>query len=682
MSKPNLFTCLALGALAAACDPWDDGGGPTPLATPSSTGTTAPTPPPPPTGTSINVAGPTPTVMPTPPAPTSTGSPSPTPTATGTAAPTPTVTPHDQLPPVFADGVFHAAAAPASGGTLIVTSDGTTAVAADADRDSVFLVDLATRAVRVVATDAGDQLGRVLEGPAGTVFVAARRGGAILALDLATATIRSRMPVCNAPRGMAYDATANALHVACRSGKLVTLDATSGSVITSVKLDDDLRDVLLVGGARYVTRFRSAELLRVDSTGAVAARATPPIIASQGASVAYRSVALPNGMVLLSHQVESNTQLGTGLGAYYGGSCAGGGVVQQVMTLASVDGTALPVGTSSPDGSSSPLPTTQTTTSFSMASRIVVGAVGPVDLAVSRDGTRVALLGTGNSWELKGDLPNLFVDKLDTTSGGPPATFAGNACNGAASVAHHMPGEVVAVAFDANGKYVVQSREPAMLELEGDVFITLDTASRFDTGFAMFHMNSGGGISCASCHPEGGDDGHTWIFSGVGLRRSQALEGNVGSRAPFHWSGDLATFEDLFGEVMLKRMALPVTPPSEDTQALKDWLDTIPKLPPADDLDPTLVERGRVLFESADVGCSTCHSGPDYTDNKVHDVGTSGTFVTPALSGVGLRAPLMHDGCARTLRDRFGLCGGTDHGTVASLAATDVDALVAFMQSL
>jgi len=660
-SKLVAISCV-LGALGAGCSQPDLGGGSFDTPAPSATGAA-------PSATSTGIPAPTtpPVIVTTPPAP--------GPSTTTTPTPAPTVTPHDQLPPLFGDAVRQAPAAPVSGGTLLVTADGATAVAADADRDAVFLVDLATRGVRVVPTTPGEQLGRVVEGPAGTVFVAARRGGAILALDLATGSIRSRTPVCNAPGGMAYDAAAHALHVACRSGKLVSLDDASGSVLSSVTLDADLRDVLLTGGARYVTRFRSAEILRVDATGTVAARATPPQVAGTTPAVAFRGVTLPNGMLLLSHQLESSNPLGTGLGAYYGGSCAGGGVVQQVMTLLSVDGTALPVATTG---------TTYGTSSggFSMASRTVVGAVGPIDLAVSRDGTRVAVVATGNSWEVKGELPNLFVDTLDVSTGSPPASFAGNACNGVASVAHHVPGEPVAVAFDAAGKYVIQSREPALLELEGDVFIPLAADSRFDTGFAMFHLNSGGGISCASCHPGGGDDGHTWVFSDVGLRRSQALEGQVGSRAPFHWSGDLATFEDLFGEVMLKRMALPVVPPNEDVQALKSWLDTLPRLAPADDLDPQLVERGRVLFSDHEVGCSGCHAGPEYTDNKLHDVGTSGTFVTPALGGVGLRAPLMHDGCARTLKDRFGLCGGTAHGSTANLTPADIDALVAFMRDL
>lgn len=671
MRTRTLFATTTLGLLGLACQPGlhdttglDDGNG-APASTPTATPTTAPT-------TMPTVM---PTVRPTPPTPTSTGTAPPAPTST--TAPPP-VTPEDKLPGIFKDGVRKAQAAPIAGGTLLVTADGKTAVAADPDRDAIYLVDLATHGVRAVPVQPGEELGRVVEGPAGQVFVAARRGGAVLAIDIAAGAVTSRFPVCNAPRGMAYDAGGNLLLVACRSGRLVTLDATSGAEITAVTLDEDLRDVLIARSSVIVTRFRSAELMRVVA-GVVNARATPPQIGVNSPGVAFRGLTLPNGMLLLAHQVESSSPLGTGLGAYYGGSCAGGGVVQQVLSLVSIDGTEL----FAPTGAdATTLVKNSETAPFAMASRLVVGALGPLDLAVSRDGGRVAVVSSGNSWQITSELPNLFLDDLDTSTGGPPANFGGNLCNGTAAVAHHLPGEPVAVAFDAAGKYVVQSREPAMLELEGDIFIPLASESRFDTGFAMFHLNTGGGISCASCHPEGGDDGHTWSFSALGLRRSQALEGNVGSRAPFHWSGDLATFTDLFGEVMLKRMALPVVPPPADVQALTDWLGSVPALAPADGLDPALVERGRALFSDATVGCASCHSGPQYSDNLKHDVGTSGNFVTPALTGVGLRAPLMHDGCARTLKDRFGICGGTDHGNIAALSAADIDALVAFMRSI
>ena len=72
-----------------------------------------------------------------------------------------------------------------------------------------------------------------------------------------------------------------------------------------------------------------------------------------------------------------------------------------------------------------------------------------------------------------------------------------------------------------------------------------------------------------------------------------------------------------------------------------------------------------------------------FSDDTLHDVGTGGEFVTPSLIGVGLRAPLMHDGCAVNLRARFGACGGGDsHGKTSHLSDGEYDDMVAFLRSL
>src|SRR4051812_19190703 len=49
------------------------------------------------------------------------------------------------------------AALPIAGGTLLVTRDGATAIAADPERDQVFLVDLASRAMRAVPVEPHDE---------------------------------------------------------------------------------------------------------------------------------------------------------------------------------------------------------------------------------------------------------------------------------------------------------------------------------------------------------------------------------------------------------------------------------------------------------------------------------------------------------------------------------------------
>ena len=44
----------------------------------------------------------------------------------------------------------------------------------------------------------------------------------------------------------------------------------------------------------------------------------------------------------------------------------------------------------------------------------------------------------------------------------------------------------------------------------------------------------------------------------------------------------------------------------------------------------------------------------------------------------------MHDGCAKTLADRFSneACGGDRHGNVRDLTSNEISDLVAFLQSI
>lgn len=581
--------------------------------------------------------------------------------------------------PLFQGQTHRASAkvAPISGGTLLVTKGGY-AIASDPDRDMVHVVDLAHHKVSSIALQEGDEPGRVVEGPDGTAFVAARRGGVVLAVDTANGTAK-RFPVCAAPRGIAYDATQSKLYVACRSGVLAVADAATGSVTARHRLDGDLRDVLLSGDDLVVSRFKTAEMLVVSRDGKVLRRAAPNLAAKSTSAttpaaaaaftpaVAFRTLSLPGGGVLVGHVDSSNTTLPSGAGAYYGASCGGSVADLSVSVMDPYSGT-------------------ERAAISTVAANRLGGASGPLDVALSPDGKRVAMLATGNSWDpTAGSLgtvrSNLWLTSSADLQGGTFTTpcFGASTGNTTTTLVY---GEPVAVAFDAEGHWVTQSREPAQLQLETGGTIPLAGDSRFDTGFAMFHMNTGGGIACTSCHPEAGEDGHTWNFS-VGPRRSQTLEGGASARAPFHWTGDLATFDSLVDEVMLKRMSLLADVGPKQRDALRDWIDSVPKSPTADDLDSEAVARGRALFNDKDVACATCHSGPDYTDNALHDVGTGAPFITPSLIDVNVRAPLFHDGCAATLQARFGLCGGGDaHGHTSKLTSAQEADLVAFMQSL
>jgi hypothetical protein len=226
--------------------------------------------------------------------------------------------------------------APVVGGTLLALRAGSTIVAADPDRDAVFLVDSSSHAVRTVTLEHGDEPGRLAEGADGTVYVALRRAGAVIAIDAAMGQIVSRMPVCASPRGLAYDAHKASLYVACRSGLLLTLSTVDLTRTRSLQLDSDLRDVLVRPSDLVVTRFLSSEIMVVADDGSVSRRAAPdPEPGCGEATVAFRALALSSGEIAVGHQASSNEAVSATSGGY-GFSC-GGGLVSRFLSTVDVD---------------------------------------------------------------------------------------------------------------------------------------------------------------------------------------------------------------------------------------------------------------------------------------------------------------------------------------------------------
>lgn len=224
------------------------------------------------------------------------------------------------------------------------------------------------------------------------------------------------------------------------------------------------------------------------------------------------------------------------------------------------------------------------------------------------------------------------------------------------------------------------SREPAALELLPEhTTIFLTPGSREDTGHSIFHANSGAGVACASCHPEGGEDGQTWRLDGNGPSRTPSLLGTLAGTAPFHWRGDVPDLTTLSKSVMTGRMNGPALDGSQNA-AFERWLFMLPR--PRVVTAGAAALRGRALFDSETVGCQGCHSGPRFTSSETVDVGTGGAFQVPSLVGVSTRAPFMHNGCAATLRDRFGPCGGFRHGVTSGLTPADIDDLVSYLETL
>ena len=589
---------------------------------------------------------------------------------------------------------------PLSGGTLLIMRDGRTAVASDPDRDRLWVVDvLGEQVTAEVALSPGDEPGRLTEDGAGRVHVALRRGGALVSFTPGVAGGGlERRPVCPSPRGVAFQSSTQQVHVACAGGELVSLPAGGGPSTRTLQLEDDLRDVVVArqGGSErlVVTRFRRAEALVLSLEGRIEERLRPadalnlsrrssvsrPAHTRFVPTVAWRAVAGPDGTLLMAHQRSFNGEVGASDHSGYGGVGGCDSIVQSVVS-------SLRLGAASPPLEPAP----------AMAATVL-----PVDLALSPDGQRVAVLSAGTS-RLAGRTSKVMVSApatlAEASASSPDCVHASvsswpqmesvqadtwSDVPGEAVVASNVAGQGMALAFDGRGEVVVQTRAPATLRIPrtGKV-IALGAAQPRDTGYTVFHAATFGNMACAACHPEAMEDGHTWNFVGLGPRRTQFLRVGLAQTAPFHWDGSLATLPALMDDVFTGRM-MGAKLDEFQVAALGSWLDRLPRPParraPAD----AAVTRGKALFESASVGCATCHKGPQLTDNLTHDVGTGAMLQTPSLVGVSWHPPLMHDGCASTLLGRFApSCGGDDrHGVISRLGVAEIGDLIAYLESL
>lgn len=120
--------------------------------------------------------------------------------------------------------------------------------------------------------------------------------------------------------------------------------------------------------------------------------------------------------------------------------------------------------------------------------------------------------------------------------------------------------------------------------------------------------------------------------------------------------------------------------------------------PPAGSYDPAAASRGQALFAGS-AGCSTCHSGPEFTDanTRLHPVSDSmgepeaagvpsyasrsatKQYRTAPLKGVAQHPPYFHNGSAATLEDVV-----TTYDTRRSLGLSSAERadLVQYLKSL
>ncbi len=557
------------------------------------------------------------------------------------------------FPPVLGETSVPAVRAPTIfGGTLLALADGTHVVAADPDRDQLYVVDLAAKKVTAtVPTGAGSLPFRGIESAPGVVHFTLRGTGEVVTVDASTGAVQWRASACAEPRGITFDGVKQRLAVACEGGDIVSLAASGGAVVATLHTPvTSARDVFVEGEGFWISDFRTARLNRVDGNGTVV-QTLGTSRPGGGTDFAWRTRRVDATTFVMSHQT---TMLGAAIptstpGAY------GGTVTNDCIPSASLVGVAVSVLRTNTVGEFYEVPS---------------GTL-PVDVAY-RNGD-VTLVMAGNSWQPA-------FRKVQTFQRGFGVPFE---CNPKPPV---ITGELVAAESTTLGT-VVQSREPAVLELLGPngvaASIDLSAVSRRDTGLILFHANSGRHVACASCHAEGADDAQVWTFqsgsTAAKRRRTPSLRGTIKGTAPYHWDGEEKDLQALFADVLVKRMDGP-TLNAAQTEAFTSWIEALPApvRSPTNDLATT---RGAAVFAGKGK-CSTCHGdGGAKPSNELFDVGTGGELGAPSLVGVSLRFPLMHDGCATTFADRFTpACGGWAHG--GALTPSETSDVTAYLKSL
>jgi len=220
----------------------------------------------------------------------------------------------------------------------------------------------------------------------------------------------------------------------------------------------------------------------------------------------------------------------------------------------------------------------------------------------------------------------------------------------------------------------------------GPTLVASSMGEKQHKGFVMFEsastaVSQGGALACASCHPDGRADGLSWRIEKNELQ-TPLLDGRLVGTHPFKWDGgdkdlraSLATTMKRLGGTGLQK---------DETDALATYLEALPA-PRTPTRDTTAVARGKKLFDSAELGCRSCHDGANYTDQEKHKfAGSSLPEVdTPSLIGIAASAPYFHDGSAATLeallRDR-----GAVHGMAETSKLNDqqVNDLTAFLETL
>ena len=219
----------------------------------------------------------------------------------------------------------------------------------------------------------------------------------------------------------------------------------------------------------------------------------------------------------------------------------------------------------------------------------------------------------------------------------------------------------------------------------GPALVATRFSAKQHKGLVLFHaadpaMSARGALACSTCHPDNRADGLSWRIDKKELQ-TPLLAGRIAGTHPFKWDGGDKDLKTSLTGTMRRLGGFGLD--KAQTEALGAYVEGLATVR-TPTRDVTKVARGRKMFDSAEMGCRTCHDGAAYTDQSKHKLsGTLKESDTPSLLGIAASAPYFHDGSAATLeallRDR-----GAVHGMAETSKLSDgqVADLSAFLESL
>ncbi len=507
-------------------------------------------------------------------------------------------------------------------------------------------------------------------------------------VDATTRKVTARRHECSGTWGMAAPSDGAWVALACEwSGQVLRIDPrTLGAKVLASDLSRP-RAVAVVGSAVFAAGFTGGMLTRIDRDGSTQQRSLVPAKASYRPALTQMTAdeteaLLPqNGRIWAVHELVNNTgnQSAEAVAPDYGSVTDGHPKINPAL--------------SGFDASLSPVAEPVTYARFDGGPHVFSGpsALAALDehhLVVTHLSTRnVAIIDTGAT-----DADRRAVATFSVGAG--PSGVAVDEKRRVAWVDNAFDSSISRI--DLSAKLDATKVVPAPLTRVRklpQVYSTQALAGRkLFYEASNTHVTPAGVVSCGTCHPGGSDDGLVWFIHTPAIplkrRRTPDLADARSSMAPYHWSGEFSTMHDLVHDTITDLMAGDALLVDVDT--IQPFIDEIvkPPVPPAG--DAAAIARGKQLFENK-ADCAGCHSGADFTDDKLHAVLSPMSLKpddhiaeadTPGLRGTFLHAPYFHDGRSPDLRDMLTRSDASQHGKASGLTPAELDDLIAYLDSL